>query len=90
VTHSDCASYSQKQLYAIVADIPSYSHFIPFCQSSSVLGKPSFKPDGEAFDVDAELKVGFGGLEERYTSKVVGRPYKVVTVSGVSYRIDID
>jgi hypothetical protein len=27
------------------------------------------------------LKVGFGGLEERYISRVVGRPFESVTVS---------
>lgn len=96
--------YSQKQLYQLVADIPSYSSFIPFCTSSAVLSPsastsssssaPSLPtatngarrhvdqnwkpPVDEAFQVDAELRVGFGGFEEAYTSRVVGTPWESV------------
>ena len=31
--------------------------------------------------MDAELRVGFGGLEERYISRVIGKPFESVTVS---------
>ena len=99
------ARYSAAQLYNIVSDIPSYSSFIPFCTSSTVLAplpvpdsassspssSPSsrasagrrraetgWKPTEEPFDVEAELKVGFGGLEEAYVSKVTGRPFEMV------------
>jgi coenzyme Q-binding protein COQ10 len=81
-------------LYQIVSDVPSYSSFIPFCTSSRVLAdKPStgggdrtrrtveWKPDDKPFDLDAELMVGFGGLEEKYTSRVMGKPFESVTVS---------
>lgn len=71
--------------------MPSYSSFIPFCTSSRVLdgigkddkkrGTRDWKPDDQPFDLDAELTVGFGGLEERYTSRVMGRPFESVTVS---------
>jgi ribosome-associated toxin RatA of RatAB toxin-antitoxin module len=40
-----------------------------------------WKPDDNPFDLEAELKVGFGGLEETYVSRVVGQPYESVTVS---------
>ena len=40
-----------------------------------------WKPDNQPFEVDAELRVGFDGLEEKYVSKVVGRPFESVTVS---------
>ncbi|WVR08101.1 hypothetical protein IAU60_005147 [Kwoniella sp. DSM 27419] len=105
--------YSQQQLYSLVSDVPSYSSFIPFCNSSTVLtrpvtGQPSessasstsgsssttagtppkgtrewadWKPGTEPFDVLAELGVGFGGLEERYVSKVQGRPFESVTAT---------
>lgn len=86
--------YSQAQLYSLVSDVPSYSSFIPFCQSSRVLaGKPGagkgtdgerrsvdWSPDDKPFDLEAELMVGFGGLEEVYTSRVVGKPFESVTV----------
>jgi hypothetical protein len=40
-----------------------------------------WKPDDKPFDLEAELKVGFGGLEETYTSRVQGKPFESVTVS---------
>lgn len=87
----DTYRYSQSQLYSLVSDVPSYSSFIPFCTSSRVLqgigkddnkrGTKDWKPDDQPFDLDAELTVGFGGLEERYTSRVMGRPFESVTAS---------
>jgi hypothetical protein len=38
----------------------------------------NWKPTDEPFDVEAELRVGFGGLEEAYVSKVTGRPFEMV------------
>ncbi|WVQ79367.1 hypothetical protein IAT38_001464 [Cryptococcus sp. DSM 104549] len=85
--------YSQAQLYALVSDVPSYASFIPFCQSSTVLspsassGSPStrewvdWQPGTEPFEVLAELAVGFGGLEERYVSRVVGTPFESVVAT---------
>ncbi|WWC92734.1 uncharacterized protein L201_007693 [Kwoniella dendrophila CBS 6074] len=90
--------YSQSQLYSLVSDVPSYSSFIPFCNSSTVLSKPSntnnsgssstqsrqwkdWSPGIEPFEVLAELSVGFGGLEERYISKVIGIPFESVTAT---------
>lgn len=82
-------SYTQEQLYKIVADVPSYSSFIPFCTTSSIVS-PS-PNDGttsdrlghsaDPFDVKAELQVGFGNFAERYTSRVQGMPYESVKVS---------
>lgn len=60
--------------------------FIPFCTESTVLtkdGRPNhaWKPGQDPFEVEAELAVGFGGLEERYISNVVGVPFERVSVS---------
>ncbi|OXB37018.1 hypothetical protein LQV05_005073 [Cryptococcus neoformans] len=84
--------YSQVQLYSLVSDVPSYASFIPFCKSSTVLAPSSpgvsstrewvgWKPEDKPFEVLAELAVGFGGLEERYVSKVVGKPYESVVAT---------
>ncbi|KAK1923564.1 dehydrase and lipid transport-domain-containing protein [Papiliotrema laurentii] len=86
--------YSQSQLYSLVSDVPSYSSFIPFCHSSTVLAPvppgtsskqrripTDWKPNDEPFEVDAELRVGFGGLEERYISRVIGKPFESVTAT---------
>lgn len=78
-------SFSPAQLYELVSDVPAYANFIPFCTSSTVLdaqGYPTtWKPGPEPFQVHAELAVGFGGLEERYVSKVTGTPFERVSVS---------
>lgn len=86
--------YTQEQLYKIVADVPSYSNFIPFCTTSSVVS-PSTSVQvasnglgdmSDPFDVKAELEVGFGNFAERYTSRVQGIPYESVKVS----RLNVD
>ncbi|BEI91821.1 uncharacterized protein CcaverHIS019_0406410 [Cutaneotrichosporon cavernicola] len=77
--------YSPAQLYELVSDVPAYVDFIPFCTASTVLdtqGYPtSWRPGPEPFAVDAELAVGFGGLEERYVSRVVGTPFESVSAT---------
>ncbi|TXT12829.1 hypothetical protein VHUM_01230 [Vanrija humicola] len=78
--------YSPAQLYELVSDVGAYSAFIPFCTSSTVLnasGGPAsgWKPGREPFAVEAELAVGFGGLQERYVSKVVGEPFVRVSAT---------
>lgn len=69
-----------------MSDVPAYVTFIPFCTESTVLskdGRPNhaWKPGQDPFEVEAELAVGFGGLEERYISNVVGVPFERVSVS---------
>jgi ribosome-associated toxin RatA of RatAB toxin-antitoxin module len=44
-----------------------------------------WSPDDKPFDLEAELMVGFGGLEEVYTSRVVGKPFESVTVSSLVF-----
>jgi coenzyme Q-binding protein COQ10 len=66
--------------------VPAYSYFLPFCTGSTVLdaaGQPAtnWRPGTQPFVVNAELAVGFGGLEERYISRVVGVPFESVSVS---------
>lgn len=100
--------YTQNELYSLVADVPSYASFIPFCSTSSIISSnsspsapqyessnPSYVPDQEAykqdlralvqgglgFDVRAELEVGFGAFQERFVSRVEGRPGEMVKVS---------
>lgn len=80
--------YSQAQLYSIVANVPSYSSFIPFCTASTIVSRRDgrrqegkWQSDDRPFDVDAELVVGFGGMEERFISRVEGRPFESVTAT---------
>jgi coenzyme Q-binding protein COQ10 len=70
--------------------VDSYHHFIPFCTSSRVLKasvpdwKTRINKHGDPpVHLEAELKVGFLGMDERYTSKVECRPFESVQVSNV-------
>jgi len=74
--------YSEKELYNLVADVDSYRHFLPFCNASKVLNasRPNWKsnPGDGPVALEAELKVGFLGLEESYVSRVSCNPYESV------------
>ncbi|KAG8751690.1 hypothetical protein FRC12_012306 [Ceratobasidium sp. 428] len=72
--------YTQRQLYNLVADVDSYHRFLPFCTGSRVLTPV---PEGgfnleEAYRVEAELSVGFMGMQESYTSIVSFKPHEQV------------
>ncbi len=77
-------SYTQKQLYELVADASSYPRFLPFCTSARVLRKqqaPSPPSDAHGrLHMDVELTVGFMSFTETYVSKVTCRPYESVEV----------
>lgn len=84
--------YSQQQLYSVIADIDSYSSFIPFLTSSKVLNGESGKKSkmwldsdpndkGKVHRLQAELGVGFAGFAESYVSNVECRKWDQVTVS---------
>ncbi|KAL7409233.1 dehydrase and lipid transport-domain-containing protein [Mrakia frigida] len=84
--------YTPRELYSIVANVPSYSKFVPFCTESTVLSpstpssltsSPSSSTlsrisHDQPFDVEAELRIGFMGFSEGYVSKVKGRPFDSV------------
>lgn len=44
-----------------------------------------WKPGDQPFNVEAEMCVGFGGLEETFISRVAGRPFESVTVSFTTF-----
>ncbi|CAE6494032.1 unnamed protein product [Rhizoctonia solani] len=78
--------YTQRQLYNLVADVNSYHFFLPFCTSSRVLTPPppgGFTTD-EPYEVEAELKVGFMGMNESYVSLVRCRPWESVQAIATS------
>lgn len=75
--------YTQEELYAIVADIDSYQHFLPYCTFSKVVGKDPQEDSGskEQQTLLADLGVGFGSFQEKYRSRVALREGQEVTVS---------
>lgn len=81
-------SYTQKQLYELVADASSYPRFLPFCTSARVLRKQPPNPPhdtNERLHMDVELTVGFMPFTETYVSKVTCRPYESVEVRRRAY-----
>ncbi|MFC4234058.1 type II toxin-antitoxin system RatA family toxin [Thalassospira xianhensis] len=63
--------YTPEQLFDLVADIDSYSEFLPWCVASRVR-----KRNGDV--LHADLVIGFKMFREKYTSKVtLQRPDRV-------------
>ena len=65
-------SYSQDQLFDLIADVKNYPHFIPWCRGAHVhRSEPNL--------IVALLEIGFGPFSERFTSHVdLDRPQKVL------------
>ena len=76
--------YPQSELYKLIADIPSYSTFLPFCTGARILSYSS--PDtstGSRHPALASLSVGWKGITEEFVSRVYCIPGGIVeAVSG--------
>ncbi|KAK7696162.1 hypothetical protein QCA50_000813 [Cerrena zonata] len=79
--------YRPSELYNVVADVESYSSFLPFCTDARVLSKSTpttprlgglTSPQALARVMEAELTVGFLSFRESYVSKVTCRPNESV------------
>ena len=63
--------YSADEMYALIADVPAYPEFLPWCAAARIRGRtPS--PEGEV--VDADLVISFKLFRERFGSRVTLRP----------------
>jgi coenzyme Q-binding protein COQ10 len=57
--------FTPKQLFDLVADVPRYPEFLPWCTAARVRRR-------EALNVEIdELAIGFGPLHEKFVSRVV-------------------
>ncbi|RFU34656.1 hypothetical protein B7463_g1680, partial [Scytalidium lignicola] len=74
--------YKAASLYTIVADVDSYSSFLPYCQSSRVTKWSAPDVNGKRWPSQADLKVGWGGFEETFTSRLFCVPGEVVEALG--------
>ncbi|KAF2710535.1 hypothetical protein K504DRAFT_264734 [Pleomassaria siparia CBS 279.74] len=75
--------YAAHPIYSIVADIPSYASFLPYCQSSTITRWST--PDStyhKRWPSEAEISVGFGNLSESFTSRIFCVPGKIVESVG--------
>ncbi|KAF2644203.1 hypothetical protein P280DRAFT_496599 [Massarina eburnea CBS 473.64] len=75
--------YPPQPIYSIVADVQSYSQFLPYCQSSAVSKWSSPDPiHNRRWPSEARLLVGFGHLTESFTSRVFCVPGRIVESIG--------
>lgn len=72
-THSEKREmpYSAEQMYALIADVPSYPEFLPWCSAARVRSRRA-TPEGEV--MDADLVISFKLFRERFGSRVDLRP----------------
>ncbi|GAP89172.1 putative cyclase dehydrase family protein [Rosellinia necatrix] len=92
VTASRRLPHHHADLYGLIADIDSYSAFLPYCSASRVTSwtacaDPEF---GRRWPTRADLTAGWGGLEQTYTSRVFCVPGSIVeALSGEGARSGI-
>ena len=78
-------SYPSTALYNVIADVQSYSAFLPYCLESRVTNWSEADSNGKQWPREAELRVGWSGYEEKFVSRVYCVPGSVVeAVSGAA------
>lgn len=78
LTASRSIPHSPTALYEIIADVDSYSTFVPYCSSSTVTQWSAPDASGRRWPTLATLRVGWGGFEEPFTSRVTCVPSSLV------------
>lgn len=84
LSESRILPYKPSTLYTIISDVDQYKSFIPYCQESRVTKWSSPDKDGKKWPEEADLKVGWGGFEETYTSKLFCVPGRIIEALGGS------
>lgn len=83
LTASRTLPYPSSQLYEVISDVDSYSSFVPYCAQSRVTRWTAPDENGRRSPTQADLRVGWGGFEETFTSRLHCVPGKSVeAVSG--------
>ena len=67
-TEEQIINFSKDQIFDLVADIDSYSQFLPWCDNSNIISK-EVKDDGNSL-VIADLDIGYKSLSYTYRSEV--------------------
>ncbi|KAK5993181.1 Coenzyme Q-binding protein coq10 [Cladobotryum mycophilum] len=62
--------YDHKPLYELIADVDSYSTFVPYCSHSNVTKWSAPDSNGRRWPALADLHVGWGGFNEVFTSRL--------------------
>ncbi|KAH6612646.1 dehydrase and lipid transport-domain-containing protein [Boeremia exigua] len=75
--------YPSAPIYSIIADVPAYASFVPYCTRSTITRWSA--PDaltGRRWPSAGTLTSGFGGLSETFASRVYCVPGRVVESVG--------
>ncbi|KAL8778266.1 MAG: hypothetical protein Q9213_007486, partial [Squamulea squamosa] len=76
LTASRILPYRQSDLYNIITDIPSYPSFLPYCKSAQITSHSSPDPSqNKQWPHTATLNVGWGAIDESFTSRIYCLPY---------------
>ena len=67
-TEEQIINFSKDQMFDLVADIDSYSQFLPWCENSNIISKKE-KEDSDT-TVIADLDIGYKSLSYTYKSEV--------------------
>lgn len=77
VDRSSLVGYSAEHMYALVEDIESYPHFLPWCSGAVVTLR-------EGTRTVATMHVNFRGIREQFTTENTNEPGRVITMQLVS------
>jgi coenzyme Q-binding protein COQ10 len=83
--------YPSQPIYDIIADVPAYQSFLPYCISSSVARWSN--PDAQfhrKWPEEAVLEIGWGSVRERFTSRIYCVPGKYVEAVGGNSKTRLD
>ena len=84
LTASRTLPHPSLAIYAIIADVDKYSSFLPYCVSSKVTCWSRPDKEGNKWPSEAELVVGWNGIEQSFTSRVFCVPGRIVEAIGGS------
>ena len=73
VTRNALVPYSAEQMFALVADVPSYSEFLPMCSGAS-----SVQVDEGV--VDATVEMAIAGLSKSFTTRNTMQPFERIAL----------
>lgn len=74
--------YPSAAIYAIIADVSAYQHFLPFCLESRVTRWSAPDHDGRKWPSEADMAVGWGGIHETFQSRIYCVPGSIVEAVG--------
>jgi len=68
VERSALVAYTNRQMYELVADVPRYSEFLPWCAGSH----EAAAADGKVL---ATVEIAFAGIRRAFTTRNTNHPY---------------